>query len=134
LIHHGVRADSLRGIEEKPKAWRQSCDNLISSLDEYSDTLMIRLGEFDKINDTEGTLIIRSSCISCLAHLAALYHFVGEMQPSVRATMNSLCDAALDNLGNLTGGLELEEVTYFDLLLKVSSSLPSSLYIREQIS
>lgn len=101
---------------------RQSCDLLASSLDDYSDTLMIRLGEFDKANDTEGASIVRSSCITCLSHLAILYHFVGEMHPCSRATMNGLCDAVLDNLGNLTQSMKLEEVTLFDLLLKVPDS------------
>jgi hypothetical protein len=89
-------------------------------LDEYSDTLMIRLGEFDKANDTEGASIIRSSCIACLAHLAVLYHFMSEMQSGTRATVEGLCDAALDNLGNLTQGMQLEEVSLFDLPLEVS--------------
>ena len=83
---------------------------------------MVHLGEFDKTDDAEGASIIRSSCISCLAHLADLYHFVGGMQPSARATMNGLCDATLENLGNLTRDLKLEEVTYYDLLLRVSDS------------
>ena len=131
-VHHGVRADVLCGIGERPNDWRQLCDNLASSLDEYSDTLMIHLGEFDGIDDIEGAPIIRGSCISSLAHLAALYHFVGEMQPSARDMMNGLCDAALDNLSSLTKDLRLEEVTYFDLLLKVSN--PLVLHTQEQIS
>lgn len=81
---------------------------------------MTHLGEFDKTNDTEGASMIRSNCIACLSHLAALYHSVGEIQPSARATLDSLCDAVLNNLGSLTQGMKLEEVTYFDLLLKVS--------------
>ena len=80
---------------------------------------MIRMGEFDKAGDTEGASIIRSSCIASLAHLAVLYHFIGGMQSGSRATMDSLCDAVLDNLGNLTRGSNLGEVTLFDLLLKV---------------
>ncbi|KAF9643500.1 hypothetical protein BDM02DRAFT_3123338 [Thelephora ganbajun] len=112
--------EQLHNSEERPGDWRQSCDNLACSLDDYSDILMIHLGEFEKANDTEGASMIRSNCIACLAHLAALYRFVGEMQPSASATMDSLCDAALDNLGNLTQEMKLEEVTYFDLLLKYS--------------
>lgn len=81
---------------------------------------MIYLGEFDKINDMDGASMIRSSCIACLTHLAVLYRFVSEMQPSAKVTMNCLCDAVLDNLGKLTRDMKLEEVTYFDLLLKVS--------------
>lgn len=104
---------------ERQGDWDQSCDRLASSLDDYSDTLIIRLGEFDKANDTEGASIVRSSCIACLSHLAVLYHVIGEMRPSARATMNGLCDAALDNLGSLTQGMDLEDVTLFDLLLKV---------------
>lgn len=80
---------------------------------------MIHLGEFDKANDTEGASIVRSNCIACLSHLAVLYHFIGEIRPSARETMNGLCDAVLNNLGNLTQGLKLEEVTLFDLLLEV---------------
>lgn len=108
--------------EEMLSDWRQSYDHLVSFLDDYSDTLMVYLGEFDKTNDTEGASMIRSSCIACLAHLAALYNFVGEMQPSAAATVNGLCDAALDNLGYLTQDMKLEEVTYLDLLLKVPAT------------
>lgn len=92
---------------------------MISSLDDYSDTLMVYVEEFDKVNDAEGASMIRSCCIDCFAHLAALYCFVCEMQPSATATMNGLCDAALDKLGKLTRDMKLEEITYFDLLLKV---------------
>ena len=92
---------------------------MVSSLDDYSGTLMVHLGEFDKTNDTEGSLVIHSSCIACLVHLAALCHLVSEMQLDGEARTNGLCDAALDNLGKLTHGMKLEEVTYFDLLLKV---------------
>ena len=80
---------------------------------------MVHLGEFDKTDDVEGALIIRSSCIACLTHLATLYHFIGGVQPGARATMDGLCDAALENLGDLTQGTKLEDVTYFDLLLRV---------------
>lgn len=119
----------LVGIGERLSDWRQSCDHLASSLDDYSDTLMIRLGEFDKANDTEGASIIRNSCIACLSHLAILYYFLGETLPGARATMNRLCDAVLDNLGNVTQSMKLEEVTLFDLLIKVHA--PDSPYFRD---
>jgi len=112
--------EQLQGTEEIPRGWKQSCDLLASSLDDYSDMLMIRLGEFDKVGDKEGASIIRSSCITCLAHLAILYNFIGRMEPRARVTVDGLCDAVLDNLGNLSQGMELEEVTLFDLLLKYS--------------
>jgi len=100
----------VRGAD-RPDNWRRSCEYLISSLDDYSDILMIRLGVFGEANDTEGASMIRSTCIACLAHLAALYHFIGEMEPSARPAMNGLCDAALVNLGDLTQYMNLEEVT-----------------------
>jgi hypothetical protein len=71
----------------------QSCDRLASTLDDYSNTLMIRLGEFDKANDKEGASIVRSNCIACLSHLAVFYHFIGEMRPGERATVDGLCGA-----------------------------------------
>lgn len=80
---------------------------------------MIRLGEFEATNDTEGALIIRSSCIACLSHLATLHHFIAEMRPGGGETMDGLCDAVLDNLGSLTQGMKLEEVTHIDFLLGV---------------
>ena len=80
---------------------------------------MIRLGEFEATNDTEGALIVRSSCIACLSHLAILHHFIAEMRSDGGETMDGLCDTVLDNLGNLTQGMKLEEVTYFDLLPRV---------------
>jgi hypothetical protein len=87
---------------------------------------MIRLAEFSKAGDAGGASIIRSSCIDCLAHLAVLYDFISEAQPGARVTLDPLCDAVLDNLSNLTQGVELEEVTLFDLLLRVCNP-PSSL-------
>lgn len=118
-LHGGIRTDISYDTEAIPRNWKQPCDLLASSLDDYSDMLMIRLGEFDKVGDKEGASIIRSSCISCLAHLATLYHFIGKMEPRARITVDGLCDAVLDNLGNLSQGMELEEVTLFDALLKV---------------
>ncbi|KAF9783456.1 hypothetical protein BJ322DRAFT_153418 [Thelephora terrestris] len=112
--------EELQNPEAMPGDWKQSCDLLASSLDDYSDMLMIRLGECENVGDKEGASIIRSSCISCLAHLAVLYHSIGEMQPRARTTVDGLCDAVLDNLGNLSQGMELEDVTVFDLVLKVS--------------
>lgn len=70
--------------------------------------------------------MIGSSCVACLAHLAALYEVICRTGPVVGETWN-LCDSALRRLGALTSELHFEEYTYIDLLLGVRPSLCRSL-------
>ena len=61
---------------------------------------------------------IGNSCITCLAHLAVLYEFVGRVDPAAREVYEP-CDSALQRLGKLTVDLCFDEYTYLDLLLRV---------------
>jgi len=69
-------------------------------------------------HDKTGADLIGSSCIACLAHLAALYQALGRMYPDARE-MRGLCDLTLRRLGNLTSDLHFDEYTYLDLPLGV---------------
>ena len=66
--------------------------------------------------------MIGSSCIACLAHLAALYEVVGRMDPVAEVGMYNPCDLALQRLGMLTSELNFDEYTHLDLLLGVRPS------------
>ncbi|KAF9651175.1 hypothetical protein BDM02DRAFT_3259184 [Thelephora ganbajun] len=102
--------------------WRETCSQLIQLLDEYSDVLLRNLRQFLKIGDDAGGSLIASACISCLAHLAALYHFAARTEPAATASdpMDKLCDRTLLKLATLTQDARIKEYTYYDLLLKMS--------------
>ena len=103
----------------KSSQWRQSCDQLITLLDGYSETLLRNLRTFIEIGDNSGAEMIWSSCITCLAYLTALCELVGRTEPTTSLAMNALCDGNLEKLGHLTEDVRLEEYTYLDLLLGV---------------
>ena len=71
------------------------------------------------IGDNHGAEIIRSSCVSCLAHLAVLCDFVSRREPSPGPQTNATCDSSLERLGRLTQEMKFDEYTYFDVLLRV---------------
>lgn len=114
---------------QKSGQWRQSCDQVITLLDGYSDTLLHNLRRFIEIGDNGGAEIIWSSCIACLAHLTALCELVGRTEPTASLAMNALCDSSLEKLGHLTEDMRLEEYTYLDLLLGVSARETSLLLL-----
>jgi len=99
--------------------WRQSCNRILASLEEFSQNLLDNIKTFREHGDESGASVIGSSCIACLAHLAVLYEVAGRMDPMARETYN-LCDSALQRLGKLTSDLRFDEYTYLDLLLGVS--------------
>ena len=74
---------------------------------------------FLEIGDSYGAEIVKNSCVGCLAHLARLCHFIGHSEPSTKPQMDTICDWSLEQLGDLTEGMNYDEYTYFDLLLKV---------------
>lgn len=103
----------------KSSQWRQSCDQLVTLLGGYSDTLLRNLRVFVEIGDNSGAEMIWSSCIICLAYLTALCELVGRTEPTVSLAMNALCDANLEKLGHLTEDSRSEGYTHLDLLLGV---------------
>ncbi|KAF9643250.1 hypothetical protein BDM02DRAFT_3123697 [Thelephora ganbajun] len=109
---------STDGVE--PGQRKQLCDELVTRLDEYSDTLLQNIQSFQNIGDNHGAEIIQGSCVSCLAHLAVLCDLVGRLEPNSKPQMDAICDSSLERLGDLTQGMNFDEFTYLDLLLRIS--------------
>lgn len=99
--------------------WRQSCDQLVTLLDDYSQTLLSNLRRFQELGDASGAGIIRASCVNCLAHLAVLCEALGEIGPTPQTKLDTLCDLTLERLGAVSQDMCLEEHTLLDLLLGV---------------
>ena len=108
--------------------WRQSCDQVLASLEEFSQNLFENLKQFREYGDKAGADLIGSNCIACLAHLAVLYEVIGRMHPGARDIF-TLCDSALRRLGSLTSDLQFDEYTCLDLLLGVRPFLCYSLTV-----
>ena len=102
--------------------WRRSCNQILASLEEFSQSLLNNIKRFREHGDKNGVDVIGSSCIACLAHLALLYEVYCRIDPVAGETYN-LCDSALQRLGTLTSELRFDEYTYLDLLLGVCLSL-----------
>ncbi|KAF9643480.1 hypothetical protein BDM02DRAFT_3191569 [Thelephora ganbajun] len=97
--------------------WRQSCDRVLESLEEFSQDLLDNVKTFRQHGNNSGVDVIGSSCIACLAHLALLYEVIGRVYPVAKIEVDNRCDSALQRLGTLTSELHFDEYTYFDLLL-----------------
>ena len=105
--------------EVKPVQWKQICHELVTRLDEYSNTLLRNMRNFLQIKDRQGAEIIQSSCVGCLAHLAVLCDLIGWLEPNSKPQMDDICDSSLERLGRLTQEMNFDEYTYFDQLLMV---------------
>ena len=103
----------------KPGQWKQICHELVTRLDGYSDTLLRNMQNFLQIKDRQGAEIIQGSCVGCLAHLAVLCDLICRLEPNSKPQMDDICDSSLERLGRLTGEMNFDEYTYFDLLLMV---------------
>ena len=66
--------------------------------------------------------MIWTSCILCLAHLAALCHFMGRRDSALSTSMNSLYELTLDSLCNLSREPHFEACSSFDVLTGVRIS------------
>ncbi|KAF9643913.1 hypothetical protein BDM02DRAFT_3132089 [Thelephora ganbajun] len=97
--------------------WRQSCNRILESLEEFSQDLLDNIKTFREHDDKIGVDVIGSSCITCLAHLAILYEVISRVDPVAKVEMDNRCDSALQRLGTLTSELHFDEYTYLDLLL-----------------
>ena len=107
----------------KPGQWKKTCGELVTRLDEYSDTLLWNIRNFQRIGDNQGAEIIQSSCVVCLAHLAVLCDLISRLEPNFDPEMDAICDSSLERLGRLTQEMKFERYTYFDLLLRVRHSV-----------
>jgi len=81
---------------------------------------MGNLQRFIEVRDSSGVGTIWTCCVTCLAHLAALCHFVGQTEPTLRGSMDDLCDLTLDKLGNISREVRIEEYSHFDVLTGIS--------------
>jgi hypothetical protein len=99
--------------------WRQSCDQILASLEGLSLSLLSDVKRFYELGDKSGAEVVGSSCVACLAHLAILYESVCRTDPASGFELYNLCDSALQRLGALTSELHLDEYTHLDLLLGV---------------
>ena len=88
-------------------------------LDRFSCSLMENLRRFIEIEDSSGVETIWTCCVTCLGHLAALCHFISHAVPTLRGSMDDLCNLALDRLTSLSHEVRIEECSYFDVLTEV---------------
>jgi hypothetical protein len=103
--------------------WRDSCDQMLESLEGFSQKLLSNVETFRKHGDKNGAYILSSSCIASLSHLAVLYEVTGQTDPAAKAQMDHSCDLSLQRLGELTSELQPDEYSYLDLLLGVCLTL-----------
>jgi len=80
---------------------------------------MGNLQRFIEVGDSSGVETIWTCCITCLGHLAALSHLISQREPTLRCSMDSLCDLALAKLGDLSREVHVEVYSYFDVLTGV---------------
>ena len=109
-------------LEVQLGMWRQSCNQLLVLLDHHSRTLLFNLRKFQELGDKGGAGVIRSSCVNCFAHLAALCVALDEVEPT-QTELYTLCDSTLERLGELVQDMCMEEYTRLDLLLGVRATL-----------
>ena len=88
-------------------------------LDKFSCSLMVNLQRVIEIEDNSGIETIWTCCVTCLGHLAALCHFISHAVPTLRGSMDDLCNLALDKLTSLSHEVRIEEYSYFDVLTAV---------------
>lgn len=93
----------------------------MARLDGYSQSLVVNLRRFKELGHDSGSGLIRSSCINCLAHLAVLCQILSQVGPA-QEELYTLCDSALERLGELTQDMRAEEYTHLDLLLGVCTT------------
>ena len=104
---------------------RESCHQLALALDRLSSVLLENLQRFTKFEGSSGVETIWTCCITCLAHLAALCHLIGWMEPALNRSMDDLFDSTLNKLGNLSLEMHIEEYSPFDVLTGVRISVSS---------
>ena len=122
-----VLTDPLRfdtGV--RPDQWKQIFDELVTRLDEYSNALIGNAQKFLEIGDTRGAEIIQSSCVGCLTYLAMLCDLISQLNPNCKPQMDAICDSALERLGCVTKGMNFDEYSYLDLLLRVCREVDHS--------
>ena len=80
---------------------------------------MGNLQRFIEVGDSSGVETIWGCCVTCLGHLAALSHLVGQREPTLRGLMDGLCNLTLAKLVDLSNEVHVERYSYFDVLTEV---------------
>lgn len=106
-------------IGTQVSAWRQSCDQLVTLLNKYSQDLLSNLRRFEQLGDKRGAEMIRGCCINCFAHLVVLCEALANTESTPQTGMDDLCDSSLERLGELAQDMCTEEYTRHDVLLGV---------------
>lgn len=119
LFHSLIVTDSYPLEAEGSSGQRESCHRLALALGKFSDNLMENLQQFIKLEDSNGVGTIWTCCITCLAHLAALYHLISQTEPALKDTMDDFFDLTLVKLGSLSLEVHIEEYSHFDILTGV---------------
>ena len=91
----------------------------MQALDEFCTDLMGNLEQFITLRDSSGVETIWTSCVTCLAHLAALYHLISQTAQTSSGNMNRLCDVTLEKLANISLEVHIEQYSHFDVLTGV---------------
>ena len=92
---------------------------MVGVLDSFSSSLVENWLRFTNEGDIDGAGIIWTSCIICLAHLAALSHLTSQVDPASSMTMSCLYALTLDKLEKLSLEAHIEEYLNFDVLTEV---------------
>ncbi|KAF9779638.1 hypothetical protein BJ322DRAFT_369059 [Thelephora terrestris] len=116
LVRDAVHA--LTSVEQAENTGdrRRSCLHLVHSLEILSSDLLRHLQRFMILGDTGGVETIWACCVMCLAHLAALCHFVSQKDTTSSLSMDCLYDLTLDKLCNLFLEVHIEKYPYVDFL------------------
>ena len=78
---------------------------------------------FIEVGNSSGVEMIWTCCVTCLAHLTALSHLIGQTELTLGGPMNDLFDLTLNKLGALSRDIHVELYSYFDLLTGVRNSV-----------
>ena len=76
----------------------------------------MNLQRFIEVEDSSGVETIWTCCVTCLGHLTALSHLIGQREPTLRSSMDDLCDSTFGKLGDLSNEAHVEQYSYFDVL------------------
>jgi len=84
---------------------------------------MENMERFVEVDDSNGVETIWTCCVTCLAHLTALCHLLSQRVPTLRSSMDDLCDLTLAKLVDLCREAHVEVYSYFDVLTRVRISV-----------
>ena len=90
---------------------------------------MRNLQRFIEVEDSSGVETIWTCCVTCLGHLTALSHLIGQTEPTLGSSMDHLCDLTLEKLGDLSSEVPVELYSHFDILTEARSLAVCSVFV-----